>query len=775
MNIIKTALLGVVGCVAFSVSAQSPIEISSVSPLPGSTVKQFNYTTIVLSDPIEPTALRTRGKIYYDVRNFTPGSIAETGYTLQATLTRAGEIRIGFTEDVAADLMEQGRWPLTEAGIYSIHIPANCLQISDEDGNRYVNPEEIVYEYNVIPAVDYTVSPSGEGDIAKIENNIILTFNKFTKVNLTSDFKARLSSPSTQIALGTPQVQENVLVIPVPEEVVDPATYTFTLAQGSVELTDSEILGDQINPEINITYNVVGISKPILTSYRPKPGIIESLTSVTLIYNMPPNRNPDCTETLKLYRNDMLILEYDNKSTLVQYAMDNDDPNLVSYQFTKDIKKIYKTSGVYRLEVPEGFMRFNNGVEMVYSEAFSAEYIIPKKFDYAIDPLPGTYTELETFTLTFPEVAEITANELVPDEEGNGVIKLIVYSGEEDLEPDMVIEGNRVTFTVPKATLAGKYDLSIPYGAFTLTDATGFSVDSQSITVSYSIPGFPLPVTTPPTGEVENLNYVTFTLTEGLTFNKWYTNPSLYPCSEKGELDSRIAIYKRVDDDDVNGKTSIECVACSADGSSVANLDLNPGLYVVKTQRSGYTINAPEDSPYNSGYVNIDGFYYYTVVPAVNTEIIAEYDEGYEFTGKLEKFNIAFPKASTVEVAGGKGTLADADGFVMSNAISIESATSTEGPAFSVNINPGVEMNGMYLISLPAGMFICDGHKSPEYTFHYGVTGGQTAVESVAISDNLNIYSIDGKVVGRGMNNDSLRLLPAGIYIVNGKKVLVRK
>lgn len=773
MNIIKTALLGVMGIAAFSVSAQNPIEISSVSPLPGSTVKQFNYTTIVLSDPIEPTALRTRGKIYYDVRKFTPGSLPEIGYTLKATLTRAGEIRIGFTEDDAADLMEQGRWPLTEAGIYSIHIPANCLQISDEEGNRYVNPEEIVYEYNVIPAVDYTVSPSNVGEIAKIENNIIFTFNKFTKVSVTSDFKATLSSSRTEITLGEPQVQENILAIPVPEEVVDPATYTFTLAQGSVELSDSEILADQINPEINITYNVVGVSKPILTNYRPKAGIVEELGSVVLTYNMPANRNPNCTETLKLYRNDRLILEYDNKSTFVQYPMDNDDPNQIYYIFTKDRNKIYKSPGEYRLEVPEGFMQFDNGVEIVYSDAFSAEYIIPKKFDYSIDPLPGTYSELETFTLTFPEVAEITANELVADEDGNGIIKLIVYSGEEDLEPEMLINGNKVTFTVPKTTLSGKYDLSIPYGAFTLTDATGFSVDSQSITITYYIPGFPLPVTTPAPGKVEDLNYVTFTLTEGLTFNSWWTNPSLYPCSEKGELGSRIAIYNRVKNadgelPDVNGKISIECVASPV-------VDLNPGLYVIKTQRSGYTINAPEGSPYESGYVTIDGFYYYTVVPAMNTEIIAEYEEGYEFTGKLEKFNIAFPKASTVEVAGGQGSIADSDGFLMSNAISIGSATSAEGPAFSVNINPAVGMNGMYLISLPAGMFICDGHKSPAYTFRYGVTGGQTAVEGVAIDSNLDIYSIDGKVVGRGMNSDALHQLPAGLYIVNGKKILVRK
>ena len=91
--------------------------------------------------------------------------------------------------------------------------------------------------------------------------------------------------------------------------------------------------------------------------------------------------------------------------------------------------------------------------------------------------------------------------------------------------------------------------------------------------------------------------------------------------------------------------------------------------------------------------------------------------------------------------------------------------------------------NGTYKFTVAKGAF-CDetydmemgeaGHACPElvYTFIIGTGSGVEAVATEAVIDN--VYSVDGKVVLRNASAADVKALPAGLYIVNGKKFVVK-
>ncbi|MBD5310650.1 MAG: hypothetical protein HDS13_00585 [Bacteroides sp.] len=83
---------------------------------------------------------------------------------------------------------------------------------------------------------------------------------------------------------------------------------------------------------------------------------------------------------------------------------------------------------------------------------------------------------------------------------------------------------------------------------------------------------------------------------------------------------------------------------------------------------------------------------------------------------------------------------------------------------------------GNYVLNLPAGMFYLgdNGGESPEWTVIWTI--GQTGVSSVfGDVDSFDVYTINGMTVLKGGNAAQLDELPAGLYIINGKKVMLNK
>jgi hypothetical protein len=89
-----------------------------------------------------------------------------------------------------------------------------------------------------------------------------------------------------------------------------------------------------------------------------------------------------------------------------------------------------------------------------------------------------------------------------------------------------------------------------------------------------------------------------------------------------------------------------------------------------------------------------------------------------------------------------------------------------------------LEEAGVYTFTLPAGTFVfADGESLDEIEFTYTVVPETSGVDSVAAANSelVDVYSIDGVCVLRGAEKSNVSSLAPGVYLVNGKKVLVRK
>lgn len=776
MNLFKSAILTLAATVAAGAwAADNPhFEVVSASPMSGSVIRQFNYTTMVVSLPgegeeVSAVEILEPGGVYYSVESYSDLASIGVGFPMTVAKTKAGDLRIQMTNEAIAQAKEAGMYPIVQAGRYILRVDEDAFRVVSESGKVYYSPE-IEFVYDLLPEAPYTANPAPDSKVSVVRDMISLQFDTFGKVAVTDDFAATVISDSgLEVALGAPTAMENMLMIPLANGVIDaPGEYELILKAGSVRLFDADEVADQVNPEISYKFNVLGMATPMITEMGPTPGIVEELGSVYVVYNMVPRVNPDCKETLKLYRDEEVILEYDNTSRNVQFSLDDEDPGTVCFVFVRSVAEIYRESGTYRLEVPAGFLKFDSGDQTYYTDPIEYTYEIPRKWDFTIDPIPGNVESIKEFTITFPDAVSIVQNELVADEDGDGIVKLYCWEVDDVNTPDVTITGNVIKFVVPEQTTPSKYLLMLPYGAFTLTDAEGNKGENQTLSFDYYISNIPMPDLDPRPGKYTELGEIELTLTEGLIFSSWPASQKarLNPVKKDGSLGSAVGFWKR--STPAMGNKSVTLVPD-------AEYDLAPGDYAFVIGKSTFGVDVPEGSKWTAGFLQNELRFYYTIIADESAEMTPEYADGYEFTGKIEKFVLNFNKATEVEVnpEGDAATVVTAEGNDLESEVTLSPLSS--GKAIEVAVNPALVYNGGYTFEIPAAALLINGKKSPAYTLTYNLSGGQTGVGMTgAEAQKITVVGIDGTVVAREADRSVLETLPAGLYIVNGKKVIVK-
>lgn len=354
---------------------------------------------------------------------------------------------------------------------------------------------------------------------------------------------------------------------------------------------------------------------------------VEQLLSVHLTYPAPVSANPACSDKAVLLRNGQPVLEFDNKSRNLQYPIDQEDVNSITYIFAFSKNEFITDWGEYEFIVPEGFLYFKSlPAESNLTNAVSLKYYIPHFLEYKSDPRPGNIESLKTITLTFPEAVSIIKNPLTPDEEGNGIVRLYAYNNSENyvdnpadpnapetddgIPESEVISGNTVTVTFKHTyTEPGSYTMVFPFGAYTAKTADGEELINPKISLTYVKPKFPAPSLYPEPGSVFNddLEVIYVDLADGLTYNLWFPTQtiSLYKVDEKGNLTDRVGVWARNKDEVYKG-TSEVCLY------GPAELDVPSGEYALKFSKSTFSVDATPESGYESGW-NQEFIYYYDI------------------------------------------------------------------------------------------------------------------------------------------------------------------
>ena len=58
--------------------------------------------------------------------------------------------------------------------------------------------------------------------------------------------------------------------------------------------------------------------------------------------------------------------------------------------------------------------------------------------------------------------------------------------------------------------------------------------------------------------------------------------------------------------------------------------------------------------------------------------------------------------------------------------------------------------------------------------FFLGGEGISQILQGSVLRSTIDVYDLNGRCLYRGVEKDRVRQLPAGIYVVNGHKILVR-
>ncbi|MCM1369631.1 MAG: hypothetical protein NC204_04590 [Candidatus Amulumruptor caecigallinarius] len=102
---------------------------------------------------------------------------------------------------------------------------------------------------------------------------------------------------------------------------------------------------------------------------------------------------------------------------------------------------------------------------------------------------------------------------------------------------------------------------------------------------------------------------------------------------------------------------------------------------------------------------------------------------------------------------------------------------------YSYVISNPITEKGDYKLVIPEGTF-CDeayfeaattGHINPELTYTWTVGGGSGVSSIIAEGEIVNVYNVQGMEILKDADAAAVKALPAGLYIINGKKVFLTK
>lgn len=146
---------------------------------------------------------------------------------------------------------------------------------------------------------------------------------------------------------------------------------------------------------------------------------------------------------------------------------------------------------------------------------------------------------------------------------------------------------------------------------------------------------------------------------------------------------------------------------------------------------------------------------------------------------ELSSITISFPDADSVSLSeyfhNGKVSLKK--GYaVMCNAKSVTAVEGAEHPSFLIEFETPATESGEYSVSISYGTFMLDDvFENDPISLEYTVDSTLTGVEGIFAADGLfTVVSTQGIVLMRNVDAETLKTLPAGLYIINNRKVNIR-
>lgn len=568
---------------------------------------------------------------------------------------------------------------------------------------------------------------------------------------------------SLNINFLTPVTAAGTCTVTIPAGVAyetfwDDATETFVRTAQS-----------RVNPEIKLTVTV-DPNMVYKWSFTPESGSENEMPEddVIIVLSLPDAKTLD-TEAFEagtgpwltyngapIYHSDDIYETpgWDFTQTMATYGKP-----AVAIAISKDI---FKTAGELVINADAGAFTVN-GSEASPELSYTAKFGKAINYTYEFTPAANTeITDWSEFTLTFPEATTVAV-----DEENCYMVFMQGYSwGTSDI--DVSVSGNKVTLkpiseSSPKG---GTVSFRIGEGAFILDG----QYPSPEIGTSWTFKR-----TTPinfewqpdPHGNIVNDGYglyaaIAYDEAETVALGE---NFSGIVVKFNGEA---LPAYDW-ENEDVMGKEVV------AEGGNVLLVNIYGAAADVEGEMS---VSIPAGALLISGEPNPAAIEYTWKVVAKKeyTYVITPTPES--TVSQLSELTIEFTNAEAAVLHDSfvNAWIGVWKGYSMiASATSVEAVAGAGHPTFKVTFAPLTEA-GRYRITFSDQTFYFDNAQGSDFIqAWYEVDPTYTGIEGVGAESGLfTVYNLQGILVLSDATADDVKALPAGIYIVNGKKVALK-
>lgn len=518
-------------------------------------------------------------------------------------------------------------------------------------------------------------------------------------------------------------------------------------------------------------------SKEVLIPY-----ICTRVAAFNPVYTPASGTSLSGVKELKLQYEDYMSINFTGIDFIIT---DGETINVPVSETTHEILGDSKWSVVYTIPVPEAAQKADTNVRVKLtgvtslanlSEGFADEFdaiYFPKQLeiteDFTVTPAAGTVEELLDFEVS-REGYEVS---VVAD--GTSLIVLsITENGQvEDIKlfgiSDVTIESGVAKFSLPVAfSEPGDYTLTIPEGFFSFNSDSAESMLNGMREVSYKIEEsdpVELPVNSmyfvnPEEGDVENLS----------DFEIGCQN---YVTSITEDQNQKI-VLNRVENEE---QTLIE--EFTKDSITIENGTAKFSLSTPLTEDGFYELLIPEgfftftNESLDSKMLNSGREITYRIASiAENLEYEATPTPG--IVSKLSEISLYFPNGAGLGEGSPQLLIDDQDPINLNGELSLPEDLTDTSSTIKFTLPQEYTTNGKYVLLLPNG-YVRDanGNATGEYRLEYTLDKATGIWVPVISGDKVEVYSIDGVKVIEGGSLDVLKTLPRGLYIINGKKVIL--
>lgn len=714
---------------------------------------------------------------------------------------------------------------INEPGKYTLSIKQGAFWYG-EDKKKV---QAISANYT-IAGVEYTLNPSNDEPVEDLQQ-ITINFPTIDDIELVDNYTNSITLTNMSVGAEEEINAEYVLAVAIKDTrstnpgstytltfikagenevapIIDPGKYVLEIKAGAFvygrpvagdadadaetpETPDSELNKVQA---ITAVYTISGVEYTL----TPSTGTVSTMDLSTITLNLPTVSD---VEFVDKYVNSILL---ENLTTGEVYTFAGAVPNTTSTLpgTTLDLKFIPEGEnevvpivqpGDYKLTIKRGAIAYNGGENIVQS--IVALYRIPG-INYTLDPAAGYVEEINTIELTFPtvkgvelvenytnsilltnvitnEVYNVSAVRNTRVEEGTAYTLHFVKEGQEDAA--VIIE-------------PGQYELLIKEGAFDYANESedaaleGERIKVQEISATYKIDGIAYTFDPTSGSVVEDLSTITISFPNYKGINVLDANEYVGGIVLENTTTGVSYVLAGADlaDRSENG-TSYTLHFASEVAGDVEPITL-PGNYELSIKDGvfyyGDDIETAEKLPAMSAKYVIDG-----------TPIVLSPASG-ETLEEIEVINVNFITDQDVEFAGIK----DPRAILLTNVETEEvytlagdpvqvGRTENEGITYMMRfVAEGedeaaiIRTAGTYVLTINEGAFLIGEEHSPALEATYIVVDTTTGVSEVLGEEasEYNVYTVNGVQVLKNADKNAVNALPAGLYIINGKKVIVK-